>query len=314
VTARDELEHEDEHEHEDEPEDTPARKLLVHGGLFAAACVTTYLSQGLAFAATLMAILSVHELGHYVVARRHGVDASLPYFIPLPPFVTLGTLGAVIKMRRPIADPNQLLDVGAAGPLAGLALAVPLLVIGLLRSHVGPIQADGLQEGNSILYGVCKLVLFGRWLPGGGVDVQLDPMAFAAWMGLLVTMINLIPIGQLDGGHVACAWLGPRHEAFSARLHLALPIVGAAVAAFLLLDARALGADWPDAGWYAVDGALPWMVWATMLAVMRRMGGGLYHPPVGDRPLTPGRRGLAILVLIVWILIFTPIPTRPTLP
>ena len=298
----------------DDPPRTPARIALVHGGLFAAACVTTYLSQGAAFAATLMAILSVHELGHYVVARRHRVDASLPYFIPLPPFVTLGTLGAIIKMKRPIADPNQLLDVGAAGPLAGLVVAIPLLVVGLSLSTTGPIHADGLQEGNSILYGLTKLVMFGRWLPGGGVDVDLHPIAFAAWMGLLVTMINLIPIGQLDGGHVARAWLGDRHEAFSARLHLALPVVGAAVAAFLVLDARSLGASWSDAGWYAFQGAIPWMVWALMIGVMRRMGGGVYHPPVGSTPLTPGRRWLAVLVLIVWALIFTPIPTRPTLP
>jgi membrane-associated protease RseP (regulator of RpoE activity) len=300
----------------DDPPASPARKALVHGGLFAAACTTTFLSQGLAFAATLMTILTVHELGHYVVARRHHVDASLPYFIPLPPWITLGTLGAVIKMRRPIADPNKLMDVGAAGPLAGLAVAIPLLVIGLSHSTVGPIHLDGdhVQEGNSILYGVAKLIMFGRWLPGGGVDVDLHPMAFAAWMGLLVTMINLIPIGQLDGGHVARAWLGDRHETLSARLHLALPVVGAAVATFLALDARSLGASWTDAGWYAFDGALPWLVWAIMLAVMRRLGDGSYHPPVGHTPLTPGRRWLALLVLITWILIFTPIPTRPTLP
>jgi Zn-dependent protease len=305
----------DAYDEADDPPRSPAYRALVHGGLFAAACTTTYLSQGLAFAATLMSILTVHELGHYVVARRHRVDASLPFFIPLPPKITLGTLGAVIKMRRPIADPNQLMDVGAAGPLAGLVVAIPLLAIGLARSHVGPIQADGLQEGNSILYGVAKLVMFGRWLPGGGDDVQLDPMAFAAWMGLLVTMINLIPIGQLDGGHVARAWLGDaRHDRLSARLHLALPIIGAGVALFLALDARSIGASWPDAGWYALDGAIPWLVWATMLAVMRRMGGGAYHPPVGDTPLTPGRRWLALLVLLTWILIFTPIPTRPSLP
>jgi membrane-associated protease RseP (regulator of RpoE activity) len=290
------------------------KRYAIHAGLFAAACATTFLSQGLAFAATLMAILTVHELGHYVVARHHRVEASLPYFIPLPPYVTLGTLGAVIRMKRPIEDPNKLLDVGAAGPLAGLALAIPLLVIGLHYSHLGPPNPDGVQEGNSILYGVTKVIMFGQWLPHGRVDVDLHPMAFAAWMGLLVTMINLIPIGQLDGGHVARAFLGDRHEQLSARLHMALPAVGALVAGFLALQARRLGADWPDAASYAAQGAVPWLVWAILLAVMRRMGGGEYHPPVGDTPLTPGRRALAVIVLIVWILIFTPIPTRPTLP
>jgi membrane-associated protease RseP (regulator of RpoE activity) len=290
------------------------RRALVHGGLFAAACTTTYLSQGIAFAATLMAILTLHELGHYVLARRHKVDASLPYFIPLPPYVTLGTLGAVIRMKRPIADPNQLFDVGVAGPLAGLALAIPLLVIGLSMSTLGPIRPDQIHEGNSLLYGGVKLLMFGRWLPGHGIDVDLHPMAFAAWMGLLVTMINLIPIGQLDGGHVARAWLGDRHEALSARLHVILPVMGAVVGAFCVLEARALGAGWEDAAWYALDGALPWLVWTAMIAVMRRMSGGEYHPPVGDSPLSPGRRALAIAVFLIWILIFTPIPTRPSMP
>jgi len=289
---------------------------LVHGGLFAAACVTTYLSQGLAFAATLMAILSVHELGHYVVGRYHKVDASLPFFIPLPPKITLGTLGAIIRMKNPIEDPNQLLDVGAAGPLAGLALAIPLLVIGLSLSSVGHVHvdADTIQEGNSILYGVAKLIMFGRWLPSHGDDVNLHPIAFAAWMGLLVTMINLIPIGQLDGGHIARALLGDRHEKFSARLHVALPLVGALVAAFLFAQAKRLDAETIDAAWYAFDGAIPWLVWSIMLAVMRRMGGGVYHPPVGDRPLTTSRRVVALLTLVLWALIFTPIPTRPSLP
>jgi membrane-associated protease RseP (regulator of RpoE activity) len=304
----------EEDEDDDDPPPSRLRTAVVHGGLFLAACATTCISQGPAFAATLMAILTVHELGHYVVARSHKVDASLPYFIPLPPFVTLGTLGAVIKMKRPIADPNKLLDVGAAGPLAGLVVAIPLLVIGLSLSSVGPIHPDGLQEGNSILYGCAKLFMFGRWLPGGGLDVDLHPVAFAAWMGLLVTMINLIPIGQLDGGHVARAWLGDRHEAFSARLHVALPVVGVAVAAFLWFDARGLGAGWLDATSYALQGAVPWLVWTLMLGFMRRMGGGVYHPPVGDTPLTPGRRWLAVVVLVVWALIFTPIPTRPTMP
>jgi membrane-associated protease RseP (regulator of RpoE activity) len=289
---------------------------FVHGGLFVAACVTTYLSQGLAFAATLMAILSVHELGHYVVARRHKVDASLPFFVPLPPKITLGTLGAIIRMKDPIQDPNHLLDVGAAGPLAGLALAIPLLVVGLSLSSVGPVHvgAGTIQAGNSILYGVAKVIMFGRWLPSGGYDVDLHPMAFAAWMGLLVTMINLIPIGQLDGGHIARALLGDRHETFSARLHVALPLVGALVAAFLFAQAERLDADTVDAAWYAFDGAIPWLVWSLMLAVMRRMGGGVYHPPVGDKPLTTGRRVLALLTLVLWALIFTPIPTRPSLP
>jgi len=290
-----------------------ARQLAFHAALFVAACGTTYWFGGVAFSATLMSILAVHELGHYVAARRHRVDASLPYFIPMPPQVSLGTLGAIIKMRRPIRDRNKLLDVGAAGPLAGLALAIPLLFVGLYLSPIIKARPDQALEGNSLLYGLAKLVVFGRWLPGGGYDVDLHPMAFAAWVGLLVTMINLIPIGQLDGGHVARAWFGDRHEEMSRRLHVALPLVGAAVAIFLVVEARLAGAGWMHTARYAGFGALPWLIWAAMLVWMRRMGEGVYHPPVGSVPLTPGRRRLAVLVLILWILIFTPIPMRPPL-
>ena len=202
------------------------RDALIHGGLFAACCATTCLYQGPWFAASLMGILLCHELGHYFVGRRRGVDVSLPYFIPLPPYVTLGTLGAVIKMRSSIRDRNVLFDVGASGPVAGLVVAIPLLVIGLLMSSVGPPEPNSAIEGPSILYALIKLAIFGRWLPGGGDDVQLHPMAFAGWVGLLVTMINLMPIGQLDGGHIARAALGQRHEALSARLHVALLAIG----------------------------------------------------------------------------------------
>jgi membrane-associated protease RseP (regulator of RpoE activity) len=284
----------------------------IHAGLFLAACVTTYLFGGLAFSATLMSILLVHELGHYVAARRHGVDVSLPYFIPLPPQVSLGTLGAVIKMRRPIDDPDKLFDVGAAGPIAGLAVCLPLLVVGLALSTVGPVPGENVYEGNSILYAAVKLIMFGRWLPYDGVDVNLHPIAFAAWVGLLVTFINLIPIGQLDGGHVARAVFGSRHDRISRRLHVALPLVGVAAGATLFALAHVAGRDFFGSLRYASYGALPWMIWGAMLLWMHRMSGG-YHPPTADRPLSPGRRRVAVGLLVVFFLIFMPVPMRPTL-
>src|SRR5260221_7426250 len=186
-----------------------------------------------------MGILTCHEFGHYFVARRRGVEVSLPYFIPLPPYVSLGTLGAVIRMNKPIEDRRALFDVGAAGPIAGLVVAIPLLVIGLSLSKVGPpTSEDNFIEGNSLLYALLKLAVKGRWLPGHGVDVNLHPMAMAAWVGLLVTMINLMPIGQLDGGHVARAALGQRHEVWSKRLHVILPVIGVASAAVMFIVAR----------------------------------------------------------------------------
>lgn len=287
------------------------RDALLHGGLFIACCVTTTWVGGFAFGATLMGILTCHELGHYVVGRRHGVDVSLPYFIPLPP-PTLGTLGAVIRMRRPIEDRAKLFDVGAAGPIAGLVVAIPLLVIGLYLSDLGPPQPGSSIEGNSILYALLKYAVFGRWLPGDGLDVQLHPMAFAGWVGLLVTMINLMPIGQLDGGHIAKAALGDSHEKWSARLHVGLPILGFVVGGVMLVQARGAGHDWAEAIKYASSGLVPWLVWTVLLGWMRR-NAGEYHPPVGETPLDPTRKKLALAMLVLFVLIATPVPFRPVL-
>lgn len=288
------------------------RDLALHAALFVACCVTTWMFDGPYFAATLMSILLCHELGHYVIGRRRGVDVSLPYFIPVPPQFTLGTLGAVIRMRRPISDRNALFDVGAAGPIAGLVVAIPLLVVGLTLSEVAPIKPEDMIEGNSILYALLKYAVFGRWLPSGGIDVQLHPMAFAGWVGLLITMINLMPIGQLDGGHVARAALGQSHEKWSGRLHVTLPILGLTVASVMFVIAERAGRGPLDALSYALTGALPWLVWTAMLAVMRRQAGE-YHPPVGETPLDPQRRRYAIAMLVIFLLIATPVPFRPAL-
>ncbi|HVK75796.1 MAG TPA: site-2 protease family protein [Kofleriaceae bacterium] len=289
------------------------KDLAIHVGLFAATCATTYLAGGAAFAATLMTILVCHEMGHYLMARRYRLDVSLPYFIPLPPMISLGTLGAVIRMRAPIEDRKALIDVGAAGPIAGLVVAIPALAIGLSLSTVGPPLPEGITEGNSILYGVIKLTMFGRWLPGGGVDVQLHPMAFAAWVGLLVTMINLIPIGQLDGGHVMRAWLDDRHERVSAVLHRGLGVVAVVAGAGLYTTAVGAGAGTRAALGYAAYGVMPWLVWALALYAMRQVGDGVYHPPVAGPPLSPGRRALALAMIVVFVLLFVPVPMRPTL-
>jgi membrane-associated protease RseP (regulator of RpoE activity) len=289
-----------------------SRAAAIHLGLFAACCATTWLYGGPYFAATLMSILLCHELGHYIVARRAGVEVSLPYFIPVPPQVTLGTLGAVIRMRKPISDRNVLFDVGAAGPIAGLVVAIPLLVVGLTLSEVGPIRPNSFIEGNSILYALLKLAVFGRWLPAGGVDVYLHPMAEAGWVGLLITMINLMPIGQLDGGHIARAALGQSHEKWSGRLHVALPILGFSIGGAMFALAQASGRDVADSLSYAQSGLLPWLVWTLMLGWMRRQAGE-YHPPVGDTPLTPRRRCYAIAMLVIFLLIATPVPFRPAL-
>ncbi len=291
----------------------------VNALLFAATCWSTYQAGGPVFAATLMSILVTHEMGHYLTARRHGIAVSLPYFIPLPFIGIIGTLGAVIRMRSPIERRDTLADVGMSGPLAGLAVALPLLIIGLARSPITVIS-DGQAwlEGNSLLYYGLKWLIKGQSLPSGGMgtpltDVELGPMAMAAWVGLLVTFINLIPVGQLDGGHVAAALLGDRYERVAPWVHRALAVVGGVVMVVLALEARRAGRDAGDVVSYAAEGALPWAIWVGILMLMRRMGGGRYHPPVGDEPLSPARRRLCLAVAVIFLLLFTPVPMREAL-
>jgi membrane-associated protease RseP (regulator of RpoE activity) len=287
----------------------------LHALLFVATCLTVYFIQGLEFALTLIAILITHEMGHYLVARRHRVDVSLPYFIPVP--FSMGTLGAVIRMKSPITRRDALMDIGAAGPLAGMCVALPLLVIGLAQSKVAAIETDpnavAFVEGNSILYILLKLAIKGQYLPAGGIDVILSPMAMAAWVGLLLTFINLLPIGQLDGGHVAVAYFGDRHERRALWLHRGLIVIASAIVGSLFVEARSAGRDAGEALSYAIMAALPWLIWAALLALMRRMGGGSYHPPVGDEPLSPSRRRLFWVVAVLFVLIFTPVPMREAL-
>lgn len=288
------------------------RRAALHLGLFAAACATTTSVGGPVYAATLLGILLTHEMGHFVVARRHGIDVSLPYFIPVP--FALGTMGAVIRMRSPIPTRDALIDVGAAGPLAGLAVAIPLLVWGLVDSPVTPIAPGGSIEGNSLGYLLLKLVVKGRVLPGDGLDVQLSPMAMAAWVGLLVTFINLLPLAQLDGGHIAAAYFGERQERQARVLHPALGVVGLVVGTMLFVEARVAGRAPLAAIAYALAGAVPWAVWLLLVALMRRTTGGRYHPPVGEAPLSPRRRVLFWVMAGAFVLLFTPVPMREALP
>jgi len=267
------------------------------------------LGGALAYAVSLMAILLAHEFGHYLAGRRHGAAVTLPYFLPLPlpPF---GTLGAFIQMKEPPRDKRVLLDIAIAGPLAGLAVTVPVLLLGLWLSPLDRLPwraAAGMtMEGNSILYLLAKFVVFGRWLPEpvaygpggplvywlryfftasplprGGMDVLLHPMAWAGWVGLLVTGLNLIPVGQLDGGHLLYALLGRRAQ----RLRL-----------FILAALIVLALVWPG-----------WWLWAGLILLF----GGVNAEPLDQiTPLDPRRRRLAWLGLVVFLLVFTPVPLR----
>jgi membrane-associated protease RseP (regulator of RpoE activity) len=281
--------------------------LMAHGDMFP-------LREGLSYSVPLMAILLCHEMGHYIAARIHRVPASLPYFVPLPPGIGLfGTMGAVILQSR-TSDRRKLMDIGAAGPLAGLLVAIPVLAYGLSLSPVGPI-AGGLQEGNSLLYAVLKRLVCGMWLPSHGVDVNLHPMAFAGWAGLFVTMLNLIPISQLDGGHVAFAFFGNSYGRISQLLRsLLLPLAVGVTATVYLSTTREIasaGLDGHLSPWtIAVPAGMSWLVWYVMLGLLRKLSGGIDHPPVDDRPLPPSRSIVFAAVVASFILVFMPVPLR----
>ena len=231
------------------------------------------------FAVTLLSIMLAHEFGHYLAGRHYGI-VSLPYFIPLPgsPF---GTLGAVIRLKAPPRDRRVLLAVAAAGPLAGLAVALPLLVIGLKLSQVGPIPPYGaVLEGNSLLYAAIKFLIFGRLLPANGVDVNLHSVAFAAWGGLFLTGFNLIPAGQLDGGHIAYVLLGDRAR------YLTLAVVMGLVALGMFA--------WP--GWFLTAGLV-------------FIFGQTHATPLDEiTRLKPWQVLVAVVMMVVFILTFTPVP------
>ena len=267
------------------------------------------LYRGMAFAASLLAILLAHEFGHFFAARYHRSAVTLPYFIPFP-FSPFGTMGAFIQLKEPPKNKRILLDIGIAGPLAGLVVAIPLLFLGLYLSQtdklpliLGQGQAFSL-EGNSLLYLFIKFIVFGELLPApvnlaginpliywlryfftgqpvpyGALDVLLHPVAWAGWAGLLITALNLIPAGQLDGGHIL-------YSLFGKRSRILLP--------FVLVALIILGTVWSG-----------WWLWAFLIFMLGRM-----HAEPLDQitPLDPRRKALAVFGLVVFVLVFTPIP------
>lgn len=234
----------------------------------------------LIYAFVLMAILLAHEMGHYFMCRRYGLSATLPFFIPAPTLI--GTLGAFIKIRSPITRKHRLFDVGAAGPLAGFVLAVPALMIGLALSKIMPSvpQAESIVFGEPLLLRFASLFLLKG--AGPGMDVVLHPVAFAGWVGVLVTALNLLPLGQLDGGHIAYAVFGPKIRIISKL------VLGVLLAMGLIF-------------W------IGWLIWFFLLLIM-----GLHHPRVWDEEAPLGRRRtvLAVVIAAIFIFSFIPAPIR----
>ncbi len=240
------------------------------------------LLYGWPYAASLLGILVAHEMGHFLVARRLGMPASLPYFIPLP-FPPFGTMGAVIQAKAPPHNRRELLMVGVAGPLAGMVVALPVLIVGLMDSPMGvtPPGIGFLQEGNSLLYIFLKYFVFGLFLPWGNVDVHLNSVAWAGWVGILLTGINLMPVGMLDGGHIAYAALGRRAR------WLSWGVLAAVLGLSLL--------------WQG------WLLWAALMLLLGRV----YSVPLDDvTELRPRESAIALLAMLLFLVTFIPIPLQ----
>lgn len=257
--------------------------------------------RGWPFALSLLAILTAHEFGHYFAARFHKLSVTLPYFIPLP-FPPVGTLGAFIRLKEPVPDLRKLFDIGVSGPLAGFVVAVPLLIYGLSTSPVMiPDPATiAWVEGNSILYYVAKLVILGKSLPNAltGEDVLMNQVTSAAWFGLLVTALNLLPVGQLDGGHTVFALFGEK----------ARYINRVAIGIMMVLAIASLPQLQQFLPILSTIGFTGWFVWLALIFFMI----GPYHPPAldGVTRLDAGRRWIGYLMIVIFILTFVPVPLK----
>jgi len=264
--------------------------------------------SGLPYGTAIIGILLAHEMGHYLQARAWKVDSTLPFFIPMP--LSFGTLGAVIRLRSRMPDRNAVLDIGAAGPIAGVLVAIPLYVWGVAHSEVKAV-AEVAASNTTSLWTILQAKLHGEalqwgggpdgamvfgeslltWLleklvvgtPPAGHDILIHPVGLAAWLGLFITALNLIPIGQLDGGHVTYALLGGRGALRASRvLSWGLLVAGVFV-------------------------SLNWLAWW----LLTRLVIGIRHPPAAEEgPLTPGRRWVAVASLALFVLTFVPVPIR----
>ena len=246
------------------------------------------LAQGGMFSGALLSILAAHEAGHYVACRRYGVDATLPFFIPAPPLFLAGTFGAFIKIRSPIPTRRALFDIGVAGPLAGFVVALPVAFIGILTAQAAPPLAVAPGE-TAIIFGDPLLMRLLARAVGSDLQIQLNPFYFAAWIGLLVTSLNLMPVGQLDGGHATYALFGKRLHAWLGR------------AAFVVMTTLAV------LGWFWY-GSPSGFLYAVLLAVILR----IRHPQVLDEtePLDRRRVIIAAVTLAVFVLSFLPFPIK----
>ncbi len=258
------------------------------------------LVHGLPFSFSLIAILGIHEMGHFVASRAWRVRATLPYFIPFPMSI-IGTLGAVMRIRSRIPNRRALIDIGAAGPVAGFVVAVGALVYGLAHAQVVSV-ADFAGQGAMVFGDSLLTAWLQSWIVGPlppGHDVMLHPVGFAGWLGLFVTVLNLLPVGQFDGGHIVYAVLGRHHYVVSRATVIGLIVFWAAGPGYAWTGSDVPWSDWITSRWPG------WLVWAALALFL-----GSRHPPPVDphTTLDASRKLLGVVSLIIFILCFIPRP------
>ncbi|MZH15494.1 MAG: site-2 protease family protein [Nitrospinae bacterium] len=248
--------------------------------LLLATLLTTFLAGGPLFSISLLLILGAHEFGHYWASRKNGVQSTLPYFIPAPPIFIAGTFGAFIQIKQRIPNRRVLMEIGAAGPIAGFVVALPMLMVGLHLSSVSPSTGiGGISYGSSYILNLCSEMILGVDPSSPYINIHLHPIAFAGWIGMLVTALNLMPVGQLDGGHIIYAIFPDKHSAIGKLFFLAL---------------FPLGYFWPG-----------WIFWAVMISLM-----GFKTAPLDEDVggLESFHKIIGVFTMIIFLLTFIPVP------
>ena len=246
-----------------------------------------YLVYGLPFSFTLLLILGSHEMGHYIFAKKNKVDVSLPYFIPAPTII--GTFGAIIKMRSPIRDKKALIEIGAAGPIVGFLVAIPAYIIGLMNSELLPMPEteNGIILGDSLITKFLTFIIYPD-IPVG-YEVYISSIGFAAWIGMIVTMLNLLPVGQLDGGHILYAIFGENHKKIGYGTLIGISSLG------IILSLSGIP-------------SYNWIIWSALVFIFIKVK----HPPVYNNhvPIPTIHKLICLFSFIIFIVTFIPVPFK----
>jgi len=294
----------------------------IHIILFLLTVATTFITglsfggdivSAISFSVALLFILGSHEMGHYYYGKKYGVDITPPYFIPAPPFISpIGTFGAFIKIKSPISTKRALFDIGIAGPLAGIVATVPVLIIGIRLSTIVEmskhVEEGGLVLGTPIIMSIFSDIFYGP-IPEG-YDLFVHPVAFAGWVGLFVTALNLIPSGQLDGGHITYALFSKKFHRYISLTMIALLLIfgiGTEILFGVGNDLLGSGFNWFSESIPIFEGWPGWILWAVLLTLM-----GTRHPPTmyEETDLNWKRKLLGLVSLLIFIGCFTPVPIK----